>query len=227
MKYKFLFFDADDTLFDFRRSEREAFMLTLEDFEVRYDKERCFKIYRDINNSLWLEFENGNVTQKELRIERFKRLFEKINESHNPEMFNDTYIEYLASSSFTYPEAEHIIARLSKKYKLAIVTNGIGYVQQRRIRKAILGKYFERIIVSEDIGVQKPESEFFEIALREMGIKDRSKVLLIGDSLTSDIQGGKNSGIDTCWYNPNNIKNTTNLKPKYEIHTLLELYDLL
>ena len=78
MKYKFLFFDADDTLFDFRRSEREAFMLTLEDFEVRYDKERCFKIYRDINNSLWLEFENGNVTQKELRIERFKRLFEKI-----------------------------------------------------------------------------------------------------------------------------------------------------
>lgn len=129
--------------------------------------------------------------------------------------------------SFLYDDSIEVIESLHKNYRLSIITNGLTSVQENRIRKSVIAKYFENIIISEEISVSKPNPKIFEYALQNMNYGDKSKVLMVGDSLTSDIQGGINFGIDTCWYNPNKIVNETKLKPTYEISALKKINELL
>lgn len=227
MKYEIIIFDADDTLFDFRKSERDAFKNTMIEFNIEYNENYHLKIYSNINTTIWKEFEYGLITQKELKIERFKRLSDKLNINFDEVEFAKSYMKHLSFASFLYDDSTSLIESLHKNYRLSIITNGLTDVQNRRIRKSAIAKYFEDIVISEEVQVSKPDSKIFELALNNMKYTDKSKVLMVGDSLTSDIQGGINFGIDTCWFNPDKITNKTGMKPNYEISNLTDLKDIL
>lgn len=227
MKYEIIIFDADETLFDFKKSERDAFKNTMLEFEIEYDENHHLKIYHDINAAIWKEFEEGLITQKKLKVERFKRLSEKLNTIFDEIEFAKSYTKHLSYASYLYEDSTTLVENLYKDYRLTIVTNGLKDVQDRRIRKSTIAKYFEDIVVSEEVMVSKPDPKIFELALNNINHTDKSKVIIVGDSLTSDIQGGINSGIDTCWFNPNRIENITNIKPTYEISNLMELKSIL
>lgn len=223
MKYDIIIFDADETLFDFKKSEKDAFKNTMLEFNIKYDENYHFKIYKDINTAIWRDLENGLITQKKLKVERFKRLSDALNAGFDEVEFSKSYMKHLSYASFLYDDSLALIESLSKDYRLSIITNGLKDVQNNRIRKSIIGKYFEDIVISEEVEVSKPDPKIFEHALNNLQYTDKSKVLMIGDSLTSDIQGGIDFGIDTCWFNPNKIVNRTEINPTYEISNLMDL----
>ncbi|MDV4152370.1 YjjG family noncanonical pyrimidine nucleotidase [Clostridium sp. AL.422] len=227
MKYEVLLFDADETLFDFKKSEKQAFENSILEFNIEYDENYHLKIYEEINKNIWLEFEQGLITQKDLKVERFRRLSSKINTPFDEIEFSKAYIKHLANASFLYNDSAELIENLSEDYRLAIITNGLKDVQSKRIGQSLIAQYFDTIIISEEVKVSKPNPEIFEIALNNLNYKNKSKVLMIGDSLTSDIKGGINFSIDTCWINFNNSKNPTSIKPTYEISNLLDLFKIL
>lgn len=227
MKYKVIIFDADETLFDFKKSEREAFKNTMLKFNIKYDEDYHLKLYQEINTVMWKEFEQGLITQEKLKVERFKRLSDSLKISFDEANFAKSYMKHLADASFLYDDSIDLIESLNKYYNLSIVTNGLTSVQDKRIRKSIIAKYFETIVISEEILISKPNPKIFEYALKNINCVDKSKVLIVGDSLSSDIQGGINFGVDTCWYNPNKIINKTSINPTYEISNFHELKSLL
>ncbi|MDF2883580.1 MAG: superfamily [Clostridiaceae bacterium] len=224
MRYKNIIFDADETLFDFKKSERYAFEKTIVEFNIEYDEEYHLKIYQDINTVIWKEFEKGLITQKKLKTERFKRLSDKLNMKFDETEFAKSYMKHLSNASFLFDDSIKLIEDLNKNYTLSIVTNGLKDVQDKRIRKSVIGKYFNTVVVSEEVEVSKPNPKIFQYALNNT---DKSQVLVVGDSLTSDIQGGINLGVDTCWFNSNKIVNKTAIKPTYEISNLFQLKDIL
>lgn len=227
MKYEIIIFDADETLFDFKKSEKEAFKNAILEFDIEYDENYHFKIYHDINSAIWKEFEKGLITQEVLKTERFKRLSDKLGIRFDEAKFAKAYMRHLANASFLYEDSIALVESLHKNYRLTIVTNGLTDVQDTRVRKSVIAKYFEDVVISEEIQVAKPDPKIFEHALNNIKHTDKSKVLIVGDSLSSDIQGGVNSGIDTCWYNPNRIVNETGITPTYEISSLMELKAIL
>lgn len=227
MKYEVIIFDADETLFDFKKSEKYALKNTMLEFKIEYNENHHLKIYKDINTTIWKELEAGLITQKKLNIERFKRLSDKLNAGFDEMKFAKSYMKHLGCASFLYDDSIPLIENLYKDYKLAIVTNGLKYVQNNRIKKSIIAKYFKDIVVSEEVEISKPNPKIFEYALNNINHTDKSKVLVVGDGLTSDIQGGINFGVDTCWLNTNKIINKTEISPTYEISNLMDLKKIL
>ena len=227
MKYEAIIFDADETLFDFEKSEKEALKRAMLDFNIDYIEEYHLKEYKKINKSLWKDFEEGLITQKKLKVERFKRLSDKLNINFDADKFAKSYMNHLANASFLYEGTTNLIESLNKFYKLSIITNGLVSVQDKRIRESTIAKYFDPIVISEEILVSKPNKKIFEYTLKHMNLSDKSKVLMVGDSLTSDIKGGINFGIDTCWFNPKKLKNESLIKPTYEVSSFEELKSLL
>lgn len=227
MKYELLLFDADETLFDFKMTERQALLKSLEEFKLNLDKEESLKLYTKINKAIWEEFERGEITSDKLRVERFERFSKKVNKDFDATSFSKTYAKFLGEGAYLFEDSVEIIDYLSKKYKLVLITNGLKEVQKNRISKTPLKDYFQELVISDEIKISKPDPRIFDYALEKVGHNDKSKVLMIGDSLTSDMQGGINSGIDTCWYNPSNLENKLNLKLTYEIHSLKELAEIL
>ena len=227
MKYKLLLFDADETLFDFKKAERYAFLKTLEDFKINYDKEECRKIYHDINSEIWKEFEQGTRTSSELKVERFNRLFKKIHIVNDANLFSIAYINHLSEASFIYDKTLEVLEYLKDKYRLAIITNGLLDVQNKRIRQSKIAHYFEEIVISDEIKIAKPKAELFEYTLYKLNFKDKRGVLMIGDSLSSDIRGGINAKIDTCWLNVEGKEKPSDMSITYIINDILELKDIL
>lgn len=227
MKYEIIIFDADETLYDFKKSEREAFKNTMLEFNIEYDEKYHLKIYQDINSVIWKEFEEGIITQEKLKVERFKRLSESLKAEFNENDFAKAYMKNLADGSYLFDDSMELVKSLYKNHRMLIVTNGLTDVQNKRIKKSIISDYFETVVISEEVKVSKPDPKIFEYALSNIKYTDKSKVLIVGDSLTSDIQGGINFGIDTCWYNPHGIENKTEIKSTYEISNLIELISIL
>lgn len=227
MKYKIIIFDADDTLFDFKKSEREAFKDTMEEFNLDYDENYHFKVYKEINTALWKDFELGIIPQEKINEVRFKIFSEALNIKFNTDKFAYSYIENLGNASFLYEESTELIEYLYRDYILFIVTNGLKEVQNNRIKKSSIAKYFKNIIVSDEVNVAKPNPKIFEYALIDVANTYSDEILVVGDSLSSDIQGGINLKADTCWYNPDKIENKTTITPTYEISNLMELKDIL
>ena len=227
MKYEIIIFDADETLFDFKKSEKYAFENSILDFNIEYDENYHLRIYQEINDAIWRDFENGLITQEKLKVERFRRLSDKLNIEFDPNKFAKTYMSHLANASFLYEDSESLIKDLYKNHKLIIITNGLKDVQNNRIKKSIIGKYFDNITISEEAKVSKPNPKIFEIALKHIDYTDKSKILMVGDSLTSDVKGGINFGVDTCWFNYKKDLNKTDIRPTYEISNLLDLKSIL
>ena len=227
MKYQVLLFDADETLFDFKMAEKQAFLRALEEYKLDVDKEETLKHYSQINKHIWEEFERGEITADRLRVERFERFSKKIKIDFDAVSFSKAYAKFLGEGAYLFDDSVEVIDYLSKKYKLALVTNGLKDVQKSRISKTPLKDYFQELIISDEIKISKPDPRIFDYALDKLDHMDKSKVLMIGDSLTSDMQGGINAGIDTCWYNPNHLENKSGLNLTYEIHSLNELKEIL
>lgn len=227
MKYEVILFDADDTLFDYSLSEAHALKRVFLEHRIELLQTHV-DAYRIVNQQLWNDFEKGAVTLDFLRHERFRRLFAELEVELDAAYFSEQYVQYLGESSFLMEGSEALIQQvLGNGHRIAVITNGIKKVQLSRIGRSVLSNSFEHIIVSEDTGFQKPHTGIFEFAFNKLNITDKSKVLIVGDSLTSDIQGGINYGIDTCWYNPKRKPNGTTIKPVYEIGELSELLELL
>lgn len=216
MTYTTLLFDADDTLFDFKASERAALKETFEAFGVPYTPENR-AVYETINSALWAALEKGTITQERIKVERFSKLLDQVGVAQSAEDMATAYIEALGRQSILLDGAEALVAKLSKTHRLAIVTNGLTKVQENRIAKSIIAGYFDAIVISETIGVSKPDPAIFEATFRQLGISDFKRVLMIGDSLTSDIKGAHNAGLDSVWFNPQGLPNTSGIQPTHEV----------
>ena len=201
MRYDFLLFDADGTLLDFLKSEREALWETLDNNGIQPTDEKI-KLYSGINDSLWKLHERGEISKKELLVRRFELLLEALGEKAEVNKIAREYESRISEKGYLLDGAEEMCCALFGKARMFIVTNGLEVVQRGRYARCGIDKYFENVFISDKIGFQKPSVHFFEKVAECIDGFDKSRALIIGDSLTSDIKGGINFGIDTCWYNP-------------------------
>lgn len=225
--YDLILIDADDTLFDYQKAETYCLNQVFKKYNYEGDLHKIINRYKIINSKLWLDLEKGLTTKEVLRIERFKRLLEEFNLPYPVKEVADFYVENLKKCGFLLDDALELCQYLHSNYKLVIVTNGIKEVQLSRLALSPLKDYIHDIVISDDIGIDKPDPKIFEHALKLVNHSDKSTVIMIGDSLSSDIQGGINFGIDTCWFNLHKVHNTASVKAKYQITSLVELYDIL
>jgi YjjG family noncanonical pyrimidine nucleotidase len=198
-KYDAILFDADDTLFDYAASERFALRESFRSFDMNFTEE-ILSAYSRLNVQLWMMLERGEIDKVTLRSERFRRLFSAFGIVCDERKFGSRYLEVFGSAAFPVKDAESVCAYLSERYTLAVLTNGMREIQLSRLKISGLEQFFSHVIVSEDAGCVKPDARIFEYAAKKLNCTDKSKMLMVGDSLTSDIQGGMNYGIDTCWF---------------------------
>ncbi|CAH0196639.1 Pyrimidine 5'-nucleotidase YjjG [Peribacillus sp. Bi96] len=225
MKYEIIFFDVDDTLLDFGISEKRALHNTFLEFGLPTGVEEYEGSYQEISRVLWRDLEQGIIHLTDLGVERFKRLFLKHELKIHADAFSQAYLRYLSKEIHLVPGAAEVCRNL-EGCRLAIITNGFTTVQTARIGGSPLCQTFEHLIVSQEAGFQKPERGIFDYAFSKLMITEKSKALIVGDSLTSDIQGGLNYGMDTCWYNPHQKDNNSGIKPTYEISKLTDLLEV-
>ncbi|MDO4324844.1 MAG: YjjG family noncanonical pyrimidine nucleotidase [bacterium] len=226
-QYNALFFDVDGTLLDFDAAEREALGLLLRDrgIEIREEYIQC---YHHINASMWKMLERGEITREKLQSERFVQFFDAVGLKEKADgEENRIYRNYLSQAAIPIAGAQAVLQELGSRYPLYVVSNGNTQVQYGRLGICGFQKYFRQIFLSEEIGYTKPDKRFFEECLRQLPDMKREEILLIGDSLSSDMAGGRNAGIDTCWYNPTGILRDETIPVTYEIQDLRELCALL
>ena len=220
MKYTTILFDSDDTLLDFRASEKKAIYEAFKLADLPFDED-IRADYSRINHDLWKALERGEVTTDELLVMRFARLFERYGYTYEPKAMNDLYFHCLADTDITMEGAREILEYLYPRYELDIITNGVGYIQTSRLNNADIRKYVKHLFISGEIGASKPSKVFFDHVLATVEEKDRSKILVVGDSLTSDIKGAIDAGLD-CVY----IGEAEN-QATYSVAKLLDLKDIL
>lgn len=202
-KYTTILFDADNTLLDFDKDEHQALVRTLKDYGVPATDDNI-NTYVKINKSLWKKIETGEITKPILKRTRFKLFFDAIGFEcdEDPLTVNEHYLSLLGEGGNTLPGAVELCKELKNEgYDLYIVTNGVAATQAKRLKKAELLPYFTEVFVSETVGYQKPRKEYFDYVLNTLKEKDTSRILLVGDSLSSDIQGAMNVGLPCCWLN--------------------------
>ena len=228
-KYTTLLFDADNTLLDFDKTERCALTKLLEYYSLPVTEENC-KVYSQINDGLWKQFEKGEIEKAQIKSTRFRKFFEflKVEHSIDPIEANDRYIGYLREGGHIIDGADTLLKNLKDKvYSIYIITNGIALTQAIRFEKSGLLPFITDVFVSETIGFQKPKKEYFDYVLENIAEKDTKKVLVIGDSLSSDIQGAINSDLDYIWYNHKNAEIPHGIIPTSVITDIRKLNDIL
>ncbi len=224
--YTWIIFDADGTLFDFQHAEALALKETPAQMGLQVTAD-FGDTYHAINESLWRSFEAGISRAQDVRTERFKQLFERLNIAGDSNAFSEAFLKNLIRESTFLEGAESLLALIKNRISLVLLTNGFADVQHARIARLGLEDAFDHVIISEEVGVAKPDRAIFKIAFEQMKRPDKGSVLIVGDSLSSDIRGGTDYGIDTCWFNPNSHANRTDIEPTYEIRFLNEVTDLL
>ncbi|WP_167956606.1 YjjG family noncanonical pyrimidine nucleotidase [Anaerosporobacter faecicola] len=220
--YRTLLFDVDGTLLDFEKTKERAFRQTWISNSLPFQQE-ILDTFSMIELALWQQLERGEITKEVLLTKRFQTLFDKEAIDRNPEEFELQYQEELGQYADLIPGAYDICKELAKSCNLYIITNGVAKTQRSRLNRSGLLPFFKDLFISEEVGYSKPRVEFFSYVLSHIPSTAKEEVLVIGDSLTSDIQGGKNAALSTCFVNLNASTNTTNLIPDYEIRDLNEL----
>ena len=221
-----LFLDADDTLFDFHKSERQALLSTFKLLEIEPNEE-SLALYSEINRLNWKMLERKEITRSELRVKRYAMFLEQIGSSVSPERAADIYEVELAKGHFFIEGAEELVASLSQSYKLYITSNGFVSTQKGRLASSGIGKYLSGVFISQELGADKPDARYFDACFAQIPNCKKEETLILGDSLTSDILGGKNAGITTVWFNPKGEAGREDIQPDYEIRHLSELPALL
>ena len=223
---EFLFLDLDDTILDFHKAERIAISKTFRDFGIEPTEEVLAR-YSQINKACWHKLELGEWTREQVLVRRFEMLFAEHNIVCDGTQVARAYEKNLAIGHYFLPGAEEAVDALSKKYRLFLASNGTASVQQGRMTSANLYRFFEKVFVSQELGANKPAKEFFERATAQIPGYDPQKALMVGDSLTSDILGGINAGMKTCWVNPKHLPADPAITADYEIEALSQLESLL
>lgn len=224
--YKWLLFDLDGTLFDYDAAEKSAFERVFSDHGIPC-RDHYLGIYREVNHKIWSDFEKGLITQEEIKTERFRILSGELNLDFDSLSFSRKYLQFLSEGTQLIEGAEQILAQAAEKYHCVLVTNGLKEVQRPRISASALKMYFREVIISEEIGYAKPDPRFFDTTFERIGHPRKREVLIIGDSLTSDMLGGHRYDIGTCWYNPGASPAQPEIRIDYEIQSLMELMEIL
>ena len=219
MRYDWVLFDVDGTLFDYDAAEAKALAGAFSAFGLPYAPATS-AVYREINARIWEAFERGEIAQSVLRWKRFALLFEALGLQADPAGFSARYLELLALGSDLMPGAEETVRALQGRVGLHLITNGLREVQRSRFARSSIGGCFSGMVISEEVGASKPDGRIFDVAFEQMGRPPRERVLIVGDSLTSDIRGGNDYGIDTCWFNPAHRERTVDVEPRYEVDRL-------
>lgn len=227
MKYEVVFLDADGTIWDFKRSARKAFQSVMKHFGYAGDLELLFERYHEINEALWRRLEDGTIKKEQLRIERYQTLFQEFDLDYSVEEVSRKYLQAIANGRDLIEGAQEVCEYLSKKYRLVIVTNGMKETQTSRMAGSVIEPLIEKMIISDEISIAKPDPAIFEYAMNAIGHKNKETVIMVGDSLRADIAGGIAYGIDTCWVNADKAENHTSLQPEYMIETITELMGIL
>ena len=223
---EFLFLDMDDTILDFHKAEAIALRKTLESFGLNPTEAVCAR-YSQINREHWQRLENRELTREQVVVGRFATLFREYGievEAYDVAM---TYEQNLSLGHYFLPGADEALQKLSKKYKLYLASNGTSRVQWPRLESSGIGKYFQEIFISQDMGADKPSMEYYNACFAKIPGFDVSRAMMVGDSLTSDIRGGNNAGMLTCWVNARKEKGREDIPADYEIEYLSQLEALL
>lgn len=224
-RYEILLMDADETLLDFRRSEGYALETELKNVGVTMTS-AIHDTYHEINRVLWQQLERGDITRDRLKVVRFEQLFAHIGlNGVDAAAFNTAYMQTLSTKGFMLEGAMDCLKALSGRYDVYIITNGSASVQHVRLADSGMLPFVKGVFISEEVGADKPSAVFFDRVCEQIGLDDRSKALVIGDSLTSDMLGGIRSGFDTCWYSP--TAQTTDLPVTYTVDSYEKLLALL
>ena len=227
MKYKFLLIDLDHTLLDFNAAEDIALTQFLEEEGVE-DIQAYKDYYVPMNKALWKDLEQKKITKPELINTRFAKLFAHFGIEKDGSYLAERYQFFLSKQGQTFPGVEDLLRKLiSQGYELYAATNGITFIQTGRLEQSGIAPYFKEIFISEQLHTQKPDAAFYEKIGARIPNFDKDHALMIGDSLSADIQGGQNAGIDTVWYNPQHLENTTQLHPTHEVHSYKDLLNYL
>lgn len=228
MAYQTLLFDIDDTLLDFGASAEASLALMFKHFGLSLTDE-IKERYEVINQNLWRQFERREIDRQTIFQRRFPELFQEFQLADTTAglQAETVYREGLNHGHQQVPQAQALLQQLSQlpQLQLYIVSNGVAKTQNMRLQDSGFAPYFKQVFVSEVVGYQKPDVRFFDSVANNIANFDKNKTLIIGDSLTSDIQGGVNAGIDTVWYNPQHLTTTT-VQPTYQISELLSLLKL-
>ena len=227
MTYNFLLFDLDHTLLDFDAAEDVALTQLLKEEGVA-DIQAYKDYYVPMNKSLWKDLEQKRITKAELINTRFAKLFDHFGIIKDGSYLAERYQFFLAQQGQIFSGAIELLDTLTERgYELYAATNGITAIQTGRLAQSGLAPYFNQVFISEQLQTQKPDALFYEKICQQIAGYSKEKTLMIGDSLTADIQGGNNAGIDTIWYNPHHLENNTQAQPTYEVDSYQDLLDCL
>lgn len=222
MNYTYLLFDADNTLFDFDAAERNAHILLCEKHGLAFSEEG-YQLYHRCNAQLWRDFDQGLCSKEFLLVERFRRYLAITGEEADPQALNRDHLLALGEGAALLPGALELCRRLAADHQLYILTNAVASVQRARFARSAIAPYFRGVFISEDIGCGKPSRAYFDYVFRSIPGLRPDNALVIGDSLSSDIQGANNAGLPCCWFNPKAAPRPEGLRIDYEIRTLGEL----
>lgn len=223
MKCRHFLFDLDDTLLDFKASERQSFDRTLALLGLEAETAAIFPHYQRENLSLWAAFEQGQVDKDWLKVERFRRAFAHGEVDADPHKASTHYLELLPETVVLVEGAERLCERLAGIGEIGIITNGIEAVQARRIANAGLGEWLSFVATSETCGHAKPDVRFFEYSAKKFRSFAKAEAIIVGDRLDADIAGGCRFEIDSCWYNPLKVEHGGDFVPTYEVAHLDEI----
>lgn len=222
MKYQWILFDADDTLFHF--DAYQGLQLMFSRFDVDFTGQD-YAEYQTINKPLWVDYQDGRITADQLKNIRFEAWANKLNVSTQD--LNTEFLSAMADICSLLPGAKELIDSLSGKVKMGIITNGFTELQTIRLERTGLKDAFSALIISEQVGVAKPDIEIFDHAFAHIGHPPKEQILMVGDNPHSDILGGLNAGIQTCWLNAHNAPQPEHIQPHYQVRSLSELQALL
>lgn len=226
-KIKIVLWDIDGTLLNFQAAEKAAINQCFEMHGLGTCTEEMLTQYSEINHRYWKKLERGEMTKPEILVGRFKEFFEKQGlDVNKASAFNEDYQVQLGNTICFEENGLEVVLALKGKVKQYAVTNGTRVAQKRKLANSGLDQLLDRAFISDEIGVEKPMPGFFKAVWAEVGTYARDEVLIVGDSLTSDMQGGVNAGILTCWYNPKGMENTSGLKLDYEVQDLSQILEI-
>ena len=222
-----LLFDLDNTLLDFDKAEANAITRALGDVGISVTNEMR-DCYHKINLAQWKLLEQGKMTREEVKMRRFKLLFQEFDIKVSPQEVAKHYQDYLGQGYYFIEGAEEVLQELSKRFRIYLVTNGTLSVQRGRLKSSGIEKYLQGVFISEEIGYNKPSIEYFEKCFSKIPDFKKENTAIIGDSLSSDIQGGINAGIQTIWFHRSrDLTEDPQPKPDYEINSLKFLLEML
>lgn len=225
--YQYILWDIDGTVLDFLASEAYAIRTLFKKYNLGECSDEMLKQYSAINVKYWQMLERNELSKPEILVGRFREFFSIIGVDVTiAESFNKEYQVTLGDYVEFVDKAKDILLSQKGKYTLVAVTNGTKVAQEKKLRLSGLDEIFDAIFISELVGAEKPNTTYFDYVFEKMGITDKKEVLLIGDSLTSDMQGGFLAGIDTCWFNPEHKPNTLNIPITYEIDNLGKIEEI-